>query len=145
MTHTTLPAWKEKLFPLEERSQTDQIVLECSLQKRVDRCNFKLKDGYQGQQIDASSVVTADFQHESNTNIEPEQEAEIEVASTQLVKISDMTEHDRNHNNGFYCSECFADRESDCICERIVGYDAETGYPVVDVTEEEWVYLHNSK
>ena len=56
MTHTTLPAGKEKLFPLEERSQTDQIVLECSLQKGVDRCNFKLKDGYEGQQIDTSSV-----------------------------------------------------------------------------------------
>jgi len=134
MTHTTLPAGKEKLFPLEERSQTDQIVLECSLQKG---------EGYEGQQIDVSSVVTADLQHESNTNIEPEQEAEIEVASTQLVKISDMTEQDRNHNNGFYCSECFADRESDCICDRLVGYDAETGYPIVDVTEEEWVYLHN--
>jgi hypothetical protein len=39
--------------------------------------------------------------------------------------------------NGFYCSECFADR--------IVGYDAENRYPIVDVTEEQWAYLHNSK
>jgi hypothetical protein len=42
-----------------------------------------------------------------------------------------------------YCIDCFADIESEFICDRIVGYDAETGYPIVDVTEEEWTYLHN--
>jgi DNA modification methylase len=47
-------------------------------------------NGYEGQQIDSSSVATADLQHESNTNTEPGQEAEIVAASTQLVKISDI-------------------------------------------------------
>jgi hypothetical protein len=43
----------------------------------------------------------------------------------------------------FYCIVCFADRESDCICDRIVGYDAVTGYPCVDMTDEEYAYLYN--
>jgi hypothetical protein len=43
----------------------------------------------------------------------------------------------------FYCNVCFADRESDCICDRIVGYDAVTGYPCVDMTDEEYTYLYN--
>ncbi|MGA9150856.1 MAG: hypothetical protein WBZ36_09770 [Candidatus Nitrosopolaris sp.] len=43
----------------------------------------------------------------------------------------------------FYCNVCFADRESDCICNKTVGYDAVTGYPCVDMTDEEHVYLYN--
>jgi hypothetical protein len=38
---------------------------------------------------------------------------------------------------------CFADIESECICNRVVGYDAMTGYLVVDITDEEWAYLNN--
>lgn len=48
-----------------------------------------------------------------------------------------------NRNCRVYCIDCFAAIESECICDRIVGYDAVTGYPVVDVTEEEWAYLYN--
>jgi hypothetical protein len=48
MTHGALPNEKDKSFPLEERSNADQIVLECrlvdSLQKRIERCNSKLKN-----------------------------------------------------------------------------------------------------
>ena len=52
-----------------------------------------------------------------------------------------MTE--RNHK--FYCNDCFADIESECFCNRIVGYDAETGYAVVDITEDDEGYLYNKK
>ena len=54
-----------------------------------------------------------------------------------------MTEQECNHDGNFYCVDCFAYIESEFFCDRIVGYDAETGYPIVDVTEEEWAYLHN--
>lgn len=43
----------------------------------------------------------------------------------------------------FYCTECFADIKSECICDRIVGYDAATGYPIVDLTEDQEAYLCN--
>jgi hypothetical protein len=46
MTHDTLPNEKDKSFPLEERSDADQIVLECNLTEYRDQ--------------DASSVTTAD-------------------------------------------------------------------------------------
>ena len=45
----------------------------------------------------------------------------------------------------FYCDECFADRESDCICDRIVGYDVVTGYPCVYMTDEEPIVQWNRK
>jgi hypothetical protein len=51
--------------------------------------------------------------------------------------------HRSTQDYGFYCIDCFADTESECICNRIVGYDAMTGYPVVDITDEEWAYLNN--
>jgi hypothetical protein len=48
MTHNTLHVTKGKHFPSEERSQVDQIVLECRvtdrLQKQVDRWNRRLKN-----------------------------------------------------------------------------------------------------
>ncbi|MGC2575428.1 MAG: hypothetical protein WA364_28305 [Candidatus Nitrosopolaris sp.] len=43
----------------------------------------------------------------------------------------------------FYCNVCFADRESHCICDRIAGYDAATGYLRVYMTDEEHAYLYN--
>jgi hypothetical protein len=46
-----------------------------------------------------------------------------------------------NNNYGFYCVDCFADIKSECICDRIAGYDASTGYPIVDLTEDEEAYL----
>ena len=46
---------------------------------------------------------------------------------------------------GFYCNDCFADVQSECICDRIVGYDAVTGCPIADVTEDEWTYLHSKR
>ena len=45
-----------------------------------------------------------------------------------------------NRGRKFYC---IASIESECICNRIVGYDAETGTPRVDMTKEEWAYLYN--
>lgn len=54
-----------------------------------------------------------------------------------------MTEQEGNHASKFYCIDCSAYIESECICNRIVGYDAETGIPRVDMTEEEWAYLYN--
>ena len=48
MTHNTLHTGKDMFFPLEERSQADQIVLECRvtdyLQEQVERCNSHLKN-----------------------------------------------------------------------------------------------------
>jgi hypothetical protein len=41
----------------------------------------------------------------------------------------------------FYCVECLADSPQDCICKKILGYDKETGIPVVDLTDEECEYL----
>ncbi len=43
----------------------------------------------------------------------------------------------------FYCTACFAETEFECICDGIVGYDPETGYPIVDMTEEEEAYLNH--
>jgi hypothetical protein len=43
----------------------------------------------------------------------------------------------------FYCIDCFVDIESECICDRIKGYDAVTGCPIVDMTEEERAYLYD--
>jgi DTW domain-containing protein YfiP len=48
--------------------------------------------------------------------------------------------NERN-NYSFYCLECFADTRDQCICDKIEGYDAETGYTIVSITEEEWSYL----
>jgi hypothetical protein len=48
MTHSTLHTEKDKSFPLRERSEADQIVLECRLtdylKEQVDRCNLHLKN-----------------------------------------------------------------------------------------------------
>ena len=43
----------------------------------------------------------------------------------------------------FYCVDCFAEIPSECICDRIVEYDAVTGYPIVNVTQDEEAYLYN--
>lgn len=51
----------------------------------------------------------------------------------------------RNSNEKFYCCECFAYDEDECFCTKIVGYDADTGYPIVDVTDDEWYYLYGPK
>jgi hypothetical protein len=39
-------------------------------------------------------------------------------------------------NLTFYCSLCFADKESDCYCDWLVGYDSETGLPIVSISEK---------
>jgi len=54
-----------------------------------------------------------------------------------------MTREEGNRGRKFYCINCIASIESECICNRIVGYDAETGTPRVDMTKEEWAYLYN--
>jgi hypothetical protein len=45
----------------------------------------------------------------------------------------------------FYCNECFADTEEECICNRILAYDPETGVPIVDLTDAEETYLRYHK
>jgi hypothetical protein len=44
----------------------------------------------------------------------------------------------------FYCVECLADSPQDCICKKILGYDKETGIPIVALTYEECEYLSKS-
>ena len=56
-----------------------------------------------------------------------------------------MTGEEGNRGRKFYCINCIAPIESECICNRIVGYDAETGTPRVDMTKEEWAYLFIAK
>jgi|SRR5215469_968506 len=51
-----------------------------------------------------------------------------------------MTTSSSNIKDGFYCNDCFADVESECICDHVVGYDTVTG----DVTEEEEAYHNRS-
>ena len=54
------------------------------------------------------------------------------------------TRHFSNEENDYsFCLECFADAREQCICDKIEGYDAETGYPIVTITEEEWSYLNS--
>jgi hypothetical protein len=57
-------------------------------------------------------------------------------------KSFDIYECLTERSSKFYCVGCFADIESECICDRIVGYDAVNGYPLVDITDEEWAYLY---
>jgi hypothetical protein len=52
-----------------------------------------------------------------------------------------MTSSPFNIKDGFYCNDGFADIESECICDRILGYVNDC--PIVDLTEEEEAYLHN--
>jgi hypothetical protein len=54
-----------------------------------------------------------------------------------------MTEQEGNYCCKFYCVDCFAYIESECICSRILGYDPETGYSVVNLTEDDEAYLYN--
>jgi len=37
---------------------------------------------------------------------------------------------------------CFANTREECICDRIEGYDVETGIPLVSLNDSEWAYLH---
>jgi hypothetical protein len=50
-----------------------------------------------------------------------------------------MIEDDKHFR--FYCVECLAESSQDCICKKILGYDKETGIPIVDLTDEECEYL----
>jgi hypothetical protein len=53
-----------------------------------------------------------------------------------------MTEQESNHDCKFYCVDYFAYVESECFCDRIVGHDPETGYPIVNLTEDDEAYLY---
>jgi hypothetical protein len=44
----------------------------------------------------------------------------------------------------FYCTECFADCQQDCICQKILRYDRDTGIPVIYLTDTECRYLAKS-
>lgn len=50
----------------------------------------------------------------------------------------------KKRNSTFYCNDCFADVEEECICNRIIGYDAD-GVPIVDINDYEWYYLYGSR
>jgi hypothetical protein len=54
-----------------------------------------------------------------------------------------MTNQEGNHDSKFYCVDCFVYIESECFCDRIVGYDPETDYPIVNLTEDDEAYLYN--
>ena len=54
-----------------------------------------------------------------------------------------MTNSSSNIKGRFYCTECFAEIEAECMCDRIVGCDTATGYPIVVFTEDEKAYLYN--
>lgn len=42
-----------------------------------------------------------------------------------------------NYSSRFYCLDCLADTEADCICNKTIGRDAITGLPIVDDKESE--------
>jgi hypothetical protein len=45
-----------------------------------------------------------------------------------------------------YCHYCFANTESECYCNRIQGYDANTGLPIVAIFQSEWdAYISHKK
>jgi hypothetical protein len=46
-------------------------------------------------------------------------------------------------DNSFCCNGCFAITYDECICNSIIGYDEETGYAIVDLTDEDLRYLHS--
>jgi hypothetical protein len=47
-----------------------------------------------------------------------------------------MSNYDKN-DSPLYCNDCLADTEVDCICNKIIGLDARTGYPIVDDNESD--------
>lgn len=51
---------------------------------------------------------------------------------------------DRDLKMYLYCDHCNAETKDECFCNRIIGYDPCTGYDIVDLTEEDLVYLSNS-
>jgi hypothetical protein len=62
------------------------------------------------------------------------------------MRTKDPTiEGDKKNMNGiFYCKDCFANVEEECICNRIIGYAAED-VPIVDISNDEWYYLYGSR
>jgi hypothetical protein len=43
--------------------------------------------------------------------------------------------------NNRICLNCFEYKDQ-CICHRIEGYDPKRGYPIVSITEHEWIYIN---
>jgi hypothetical protein len=43
-----------------------------------------------------------------------------------------------------YCSNCL-ERNKECFCDRIQGYDPRTGLPILFITEEEWQYINSNQ
>jgi hypothetical protein len=39
--------------------------------------------------------------------------------------------------------DCYGETPDECICDRIEGYDGETGYPIISINERELSYLHS--
>jgi hypothetical protein len=55
-----------------------------------------------------------------------------------------VTMEDNTSSGCHICINCF-NYKAECICDRIISYDAETDIPVVEVTDEEWDYIYSSK
>lgn len=62
-----------------------------------------------------------------------------------IEKLNNILESNHTGKNSvFYCNNCLGN-EKECICNRIGGYDVETGIPIVDVTDDEWRYPDGSQ
>ena len=91
--HNSHPPYRKGVRPAD---QIHQFILGVEHKNKAGTDNIKTHTGTdrrEAQQTDASSTATTDLQQKLNTNTEtrePEPEAEIVVASTQLVKISDI-------------------------------------------------------
>lgn len=66
-------------------------------------------------------------------------------ASTSDLNLSIDKTKSVSKFHSFCCGGCFADTPEECICDRIEGFDAETGYPIISINELEWEYLHSKK
>lgn len=83
-----------------------------------------------GDSITGNSMHVLDYRKNSSAKPKQKQEDLVHISKTPPHKI---------------CLNCF-ENKNQCICHRIQGYDPNTGYPIVSITEEEWDYIHhNSK
>lgn len=100
------------------------------------------------QDIDTTDEeILSLFQHATVQLDRIKGESKIEKKMVHLLvkrRVSNKIKIDTN-GSSFYCNFCFAYVKTECICDRITGYDPETGVPIVDVTDSEWHYLYGSR
>jgi hypothetical protein len=48
-----------------------------------------------------------------------------------------MSNYDNIEDSSLYCKECLADTSVDCICKKILCYDARTGFPILEDEESD--------